>query len=105
MIVGLIFIGLAVVALIGSPSVTIVTAGGESHTSMGSFSQKVEAAEFAGAVKQVLFAEQQHPPASIPVRDEVPVARADTRPCPICAEDVKAAAVKCRFCGTDLQAA
>ena len=26
----------------------------------------------------------------------------DTRPCPVCAETIKAAAVKCRFCGHDL---
>ncbi len=28
----------------------------------------------------------------------------DTKPCPVCAETIKAAAVKCRFCGTDLAA-
>ncbi len=28
----------------------------------------------------------------------------DTRPCPVCAETIKAAALKCRFCNTDLQA-
>lgn len=28
----------------------------------------------------------------------------DDKPCPVCAETIKAAAVKCRFCGTDLQA-
>lgn len=26
----------------------------------------------------------------------------DTKPCPVCAETIKAAATKCRFCGTDL---
>lgn len=26
----------------------------------------------------------------------------DTKPCPICGEDIKRAAVKCRFCGEDL---
>ncbi len=28
----------------------------------------------------------------------------DTRPCPVCAENIKAAAIKCRFCNTDLVA-
>src|SRR4029434_10407047 len=28
----------------------------------------------------------------------------DTKQCPVCAETIKAAAVKCRFCNTDLEA-
>jgi hypothetical protein len=28
----------------------------------------------------------------------------DTKPCPVCAETIKAAALKCRFCSTDLGA-
>src|SRR5262249_39237258 len=28
----------------------------------------------------------------------------DTRPCPVCGETIKAVALKCRFCNTDLQA-
>lgn len=33
----------------------------------------------------------------------LPVADADTRPCPLCAETIKNAAVKCKHCGEDVQ--
>ena len=37
-------------------------------------------------------------PASIP-------AQTDTRPCPLCAETIKNAAIKCRHCGADIEQA
>ena len=102
-IVGLVLIGLAVLAIIGNPAVTIVTAGGEPRTSIGAFSQHQDATAFAAAVKEALFAGEPHRPPSAATTENVPIPNANTRPCPICAEDVKLAALKCRFCGADLQ--
>lgn len=102
-ILGLVFAGLAVLVIIGNPAVTIVTAGGEPRTSVGGFSQHEDAKNFAAAVKQALFVDEPHrsPSPASPGEDASP--SANTRPCPICAEDVKLAALKCRFCGADLQ--
>lgn len=102
-IVGLVLAGLAVLAIIGNPAVTIVTAGGEPRTSIGSFSQHQDATVFAAAVKEALFAEEPHRPPSPAMPENIPTSSANTRACPICAEDVKLAALKCRFCGADLQ--
>lgn len=39
---------------------------------------------------------------ALTARGTAVVAQSDERPCPYCAEPVKAAAVKCRHCGSDL---
>jgi hypothetical protein len=54
---GLVLGGIGVLLLIGSPSVTINTAGGERRTSIGSPFSGSEASEYAGAVRSALFSE------------------------------------------------
>lgn len=36
--------------------------------------------------------------------ENIDIDAADTKPCPVCAETIKRAALKCRFCGSDLKA-
>ena len=56
-VLGLILGGIGILLLIGSPSVTINTAGGERRTSVGSPFQAGEANEYASAVRRALFPE------------------------------------------------
>jgi uncharacterized protein DUF6232 len=56
-LIGLIMAGIGVLLLIGSPSVTINTAGGERRTSVGSPLQRSEANEYSSAVRRALFPE------------------------------------------------
>ena len=54
-LLGLVFLGIAAILFIGVPSVTINSAGGERHTSYGSFSDGEEAKAYARAVREVVF--------------------------------------------------
>lgn len=56
-LIGLIAGGIGILLLIGSPSVTINTAGGERRTSVGTPMQKNEANEYSSAVRRALFPE------------------------------------------------
>lgn len=38
------------------------------------------------------------------VMENTDMEASDTKPCPVCAETIKRAALKCRFCGSDLKA-
>jgi hypothetical protein len=56
-IVGIVVGGFGIFLIVGSPSVTISTAGGERRTSVGSPFQAGEAKDYAGAVRRALFSE------------------------------------------------
>jgi hypothetical protein len=54
-LLGLIFLGLGVILMLGWPAVTINTAGGDLRRSTGGFWQKQAAEDFVAAVRKALF--------------------------------------------------
>lgn len=48
--------------------------------------------------------QSQHKTITQQTKPKVPTQKPDTKECPFCAETIKVAAIKCRFCGSELKA-